>query len=196
MITSMDKIVEVLEGPFNLLCDDCLSQLADVKPRQQVNMICRSLAKAGKLQRRKALCPKCGGRKILNKLDIPEETLPPGPLKGSEVRETSAQYASETRNQGAKLDSIRRDMIKICNELDSEQETYPQEKHPLPFGERLSSIAGSGRIPESKFIVMRMLNAMRNAVVYRGCLLENQDQELVDKAHQNLLEWWNKKRRS
>jgi hypothetical protein len=67
MPTSKDKILVVLQAREVALCDDCLSKLAGVTPRQQVNQICRPLADAGTIERNHGPCGNCGGSKLVNR---------------------------------------------------------------------------------------------------------------------------------
>jgi len=64
-MTNDERIYQTLkkEGP---LCDACLSDKADVSPRNSVNQICRKRAKLRHLDRKKQKCPRCKKKKIIN----------------------------------------------------------------------------------------------------------------------------------
>lgn len=47
-------------------CDDCLSTILKIYPRQQVNQICRTLFSANLIYREKGLCSNCSKYKIVN----------------------------------------------------------------------------------------------------------------------------------
>lgn len=65
-MTNRDKIISTLSNSGNH-CDDCLSEVTEVFPRQQVNQICRVLESRGKLTRiYRATCPRCGKYKLVN----------------------------------------------------------------------------------------------------------------------------------
>jgi len=67
--TNEKKIIDFLfveENKSNGYCDDCLSHKLKIKPRQQVNQICRRLKEEGKISRIKARCILCGKEKKLN----------------------------------------------------------------------------------------------------------------------------------
>lgn len=68
-MTNRDKIIARL-ADAGMRCDDCLSKDAGVKPRQQVNQICRELENAGALTRAERTCPPCGSFKIVNRLRV------------------------------------------------------------------------------------------------------------------------------
>lgn len=56
------------------LCDDCLSVASGVRPRQQVNIICRSLYQANAVHRHHDKCDHCHKAKLVNRL--PEKHVP------------------------------------------------------------------------------------------------------------------------
>lgn len=59
------------------LCDDCLSEETRIKPRQTINIACRSMEKEGELLRVKDSCPRCKSIKILNRLVVSGPTASP-----------------------------------------------------------------------------------------------------------------------
>jgi hypothetical protein len=65
--TAGDRILRMLRPEGKSFCDDCVSRLTGINPRQQVNGICRQLANNGKIERRQAMCYKCGQQKIVNR---------------------------------------------------------------------------------------------------------------------------------
>jgi hypothetical protein len=196
MLTSRERIIETLETRPGGLCDDCLSRITDVKPRQQVNMICRDLRKSGKLSRDKMECPeeKNKRKKIVNKLIGVEETSPPiKPTKGSNVQEQAAQYQLASPNAAAKLDYIRRHILAIMNELDPQRQQSSSASTYEGFSDRLRRLSDTRIIPANIMIIMRMLSAMRNAVIYRDCVPEDQEEKLVDNAFNIILGWQGRK---
>jgi hypothetical protein len=49
------------------LCDDCLSEKSGIRPRQQVNQLCRKLERSRELIRTQSSCAACGKIKTINK---------------------------------------------------------------------------------------------------------------------------------
>ena len=66
-MTNKEKIVAAL-NKLGVLCDDCLSSASMVRPRQQVNILCRGLENEEVSVRRTDVCPRCGSTKIVNQL--------------------------------------------------------------------------------------------------------------------------------
>jgi len=65
-MTNEETILSLLRRGKSL-CDDCISAVTAITPRQQVNQICRRLAARGAIQRRRELCDRCGERnKLVN----------------------------------------------------------------------------------------------------------------------------------
>ena len=62
-MASIDIIKAFLEREQSIFCDDCLSQLTQVTPRQQVNQICRENPEVFETHKR-LKCSKCGNVKI------------------------------------------------------------------------------------------------------------------------------------
>jgi len=197
VLTAKERIIEILENRPEGLCDDCLSEIADVKPRQRVNIICRDLKQRGRLRRERATCPECKRQKIINTLiGLNNKPQPDEIKKMSEVRENEAQYHASYRSAAESLDSIRRQLIEIINQLDPVQNQRLRNAAREGFSDRLTRLADSGIIPTNIMISMRMLNAMRNAAVYRECLFDAKEEELINLAFQIILRWWGRRRKS
>jgi hypothetical protein len=79
MSTNRERVAEILGTNPQGLCDDCLSDLAGVKPRQSVFQICRDLAKESEIARVKAVCPKdCSPRTKWVSRPVTRIPNPPG----------------------------------------------------------------------------------------------------------------------
>jgi len=64
-MTNEETILSLLRKGKSL-CDDRISTVTSITPRQQVNQICRRLAESGQIQRRHQLCGRCGKGKLVN----------------------------------------------------------------------------------------------------------------------------------
>ena len=62
-----EKIINFLEQNSHYYCDDCISKLCKIYPRQQVNQIC-NLRIQKKLIKRINICNECGKEKITRKI--------------------------------------------------------------------------------------------------------------------------------
>ena len=64
-MTIQDRIVEALRK-IDRLCDDCLSEVTEVKPRQSINLNTRAMAGRKELMRPTEDCSRCRRTKIVN----------------------------------------------------------------------------------------------------------------------------------
>lgn len=68
--TNEERIIEFLSlGKEIGYCDDCISYKLNIKPRQQVNQICRILDAKRDINRIKSICKSCNKMKITNFLN-------------------------------------------------------------------------------------------------------------------------------
>ncbi len=65
-LNNIEKIQQILLNNKKAYCDDCLSEILSIFPRQQINQICRRLEKEGILERKTGICNSCSKKKIIN----------------------------------------------------------------------------------------------------------------------------------
>lgn len=63
-MTNIDTVASFIKKGYSY-CDDCLSEVLDIKPRQQINKICRQFEKEGSVSRSKSKCGKCSAVKLV-----------------------------------------------------------------------------------------------------------------------------------
>ena len=162
MSTSRERILETLEQYPGGLCDDCLSKLAEVRPRQQVNLIARAEAGAGILNRERRECGFCKDTKLVNTLIRGERTkvaLPPAPQPA--LQPTTAPLPMDP---GLELDGLRRGMIRILNRVEA-----PNKEG---FSARVTRFRDEKKLPGHIASLMLTVNTMRNLIVYDGFKLD------------------------
>lgn len=64
-----ERVLDFLEKSEHGICDDCLSNKLDIKPRQTINRIARNLRDAGWITREIMRCPNCSVRKTVNEIE-------------------------------------------------------------------------------------------------------------------------------
>ena len=75
-MSNRDKIMNYLRTKKEeKYCDDCLSSILKIYPRQQINQICRNLSDRGYIRRKKGLCSNCSKHKIVNFLKTPDNII-------------------------------------------------------------------------------------------------------------------------
>jgi hypothetical protein len=65
-MTNKDKVLDFLSNHTQPFCDDCISNEMGIKPRQQINSICRTLFNENKIFRLKSCCVQCNKEKVVN----------------------------------------------------------------------------------------------------------------------------------
>lgn len=63
-----DTIISYLVNYENFYCDDCLSKLCNINPRQTVFQVCTKLNIIGKINRGVGICSCCGKKKTVNSI--------------------------------------------------------------------------------------------------------------------------------
>ena len=64
-----EEILSFLQARKESFCDDCLSAMARVRPRNQVNQIANRLKAEGEISRGYGLCSRCGdSSKLVNRV--------------------------------------------------------------------------------------------------------------------------------
>lgn len=69
-LTNKEKIEAYLSESQHEICDDCLSMVLSIEPRQQVNQICNGMKENNEIIREKGICMYCDGNKLLNKKNL------------------------------------------------------------------------------------------------------------------------------
>lgn len=65
-MSNTEKVQRFIDTSTTFYCDDCLSEELNIKPRQQINQICRNLMKDGFLKREVKPCVGCLKDKLVN----------------------------------------------------------------------------------------------------------------------------------
>jgi hypothetical protein len=74
-MTHKNTILDLLKDNNGAFCDDCISKLKNILPRQTVHKVCSSLAAIGYLSRSNGMCSSCGKNKKVSRIasaDFPE----------------------------------------------------------------------------------------------------------------------------
>jgi hypothetical protein len=70
-MTALEKIEDFLrQNPGQPYCDDCLSAVLNIKPRQQVQQKTRQLAKDNRFWRQAGVCSRCEKPMIVIRLRL------------------------------------------------------------------------------------------------------------------------------
>lgn len=152
MAQNLELIRRAITSHPEGICDDCLSKISGITPRQSVRAICVAESLAGKFSREKRECPQDGCRKI--KLVNALATSPPGNgLAPSKIPTTTL------REQTDVLSNCLYDMNEMLRRLD--EAAQPGE----PFAACVTRLRKDGFLPGKIAAMMLTVNAMRVEVV-------------------------------
>lgn len=65
-LSNTELVQDYIYKKGKVICDDCLSEKLDIKPRQQINQICNRLKERGKIIREMKECSDCKSDKLVN----------------------------------------------------------------------------------------------------------------------------------
>lgn len=65
-MSNKEIILNYIKKNNSKICDDCLSYLLQISPRQQVNQICNKLYKSNEINRKIDCCSNCKKDKLVN----------------------------------------------------------------------------------------------------------------------------------
>jgi hypothetical protein len=169
--SSLERIAEALEPNQEGVCDDCLSIVADVTPRQQVNQICRGLAARNVIDRSQRECSVCGRQKLVN-LPLQQESHRTGTAKSQDVP--------------ALLDQHRRHIVEILNSIEN------QSSKGEGLAARIIRLREKGKLPGSIACMMQTLNSLRNLAVYEEFASSRHELAVIEGAWAVIKDWRDK----
>jgi len=85
------------------------------------------------------------------------------------------------------LDSVRREIIKIFNKIDSKRRVSPNKKET--FSEKLFRLQKENKVPATISAEIRLINTFRNAVVYEDYRVKPREFSLLKAAWELVKSW-------
>jgi len=184
-MTNSELILEVLDDiKPSRYCDDCLSDELQIKPRQQVNQICRGLEKRGRIAREKDSCSLCNKQKITNAISFVARPL----STGKKTSKSSAHYSPSF--QGAldiDIETLRTKIVRICRAIWSKRK---KEIPPRSISIIINILKSEEIIPQHQANMMLTLCSMRNVYVYESFELGQRENSIASNAWSIVSEWW------
>jgi hypothetical protein len=182
-MTDSTLVLELLEdiGPRGY-CDDCLSLELDIRPRQTVNQICRTLYAAKRIERAKTSCSRCGKTKITNVRG--GQHVPSTPPRQAPLP-TLAKPSEPTAPLD--IERARTEIVQICRQLWQRTQPSPPS-HSISAN--INSLKNSGALPTHQANMMLTLCGLRNVYVYEDLTLGAREMIIAVNAREIVLEWW------
>ncbi len=182
--TGRDRVIEALEGSPRGLCDDCLSELSRVRPRQQVRQICCGLSKRGEVIRQREICPHCSRQKLVSRRQAHRPPCSPEPPPIPERH----PEAPPLKEQTDRLSDYLHRLIQMLNAID------PAGSAPEGVNAGIRRLRGVGLLPGDIAAMMQTVNSLRNFVVKERKRLDPLKWQVAENAWAAVKEWWETKR--
>ena len=215
-----DLILELLESISpEKYCDDCLSNELEIKPRQQVNQICRKIKKKNKnLDRKLGVCSSCKKLKIVNSLvqgysnktdiayEVRENTdvlvfdrdtrigsAVPDDRDYADLTETALPQIQhfESKEPFYKIQMIRREIVQICRSIWGKK---IKEEMPKSVTYAINELRNLRVIPSHQANMMIMLCNLRNCFEYENLEFGENEKTIANDAWDIVQNWWDKTR--
>jgi hypothetical protein len=186
VLSNSDNILEFLEANYpNQYCDDCISTELGIRPRQQVNQICRRLEKDGKIKRLRLKCENCHKIKITNKIEPRFEGLrqKENMVKGQKIKLTENELKSIAK---INIEELRNKIVRICQELWSET---MRVKPPRSISKVINILKENKHIPSHLANMMLTICNLRNSYVYDGLELGEREKIIAYYAWEIISDW-------
>lgn len=192
-MSNSDNILELLEEIRpKAYCDDCLSNELKIKPRQQVNQICRKLANENKINRTKATCDSCVKEKLVNQSLTQEIKKDEKKLRKTKLyyclNYVPGQYHYEySFNNPEEIELCRSSTVKICKEIWSNEISDPA---PRSISAIINLLKEKNIIPFHQANMMLTICGLRNAIVYEDVKIGQEELEIARNAWKVVEKWW------
>ena len=164
-----DRILEALTKlNSKVICDDCLEEISDVHPRQQVYRICSRLAREGSIFRQRGTCSvRTHAEKIVNRISG-ECLVPP---------QSSGVSGPSRERQTFLLSEFLREMNALLTKIDDVSKIGFE-----PFAARVARLRHSGVVSNKLSALLNTVNSYRVQVVKEGVPLNSGEWSLCENA--------------
>ncbi|MBP7795104.1 MAG: hypothetical protein KA087_05465 [Candidatus Saccharicenans sp.] len=189
-MSNSEMILELLGDIYPArYCDDCLSKELSIRPRQQVNQICRKLEGKGKLVRQDGLCEKCKKEKKTNTL---KRNIQIAPItRHSQVKESNVSYGLRRSYEDTDaIEGLRSGIVKICRQIWSKNKS---EEAPRSVSKMINILKEDGLVPFLQASMMLTICSLRNAYLYENAKMSQKEMAIASNAWDIILEWWKKR---
>jgi hypothetical protein len=182
-VSRTDLILDLLEAqPPDGLCDDGISGILDIKPRQAINQICRNLEQEGRLLRHKGECPHCRRSKILN-------MLTPSRSSGTSqhmVHQRMTKIVDPSMETG--IDAKRRHVVRFCREIWKDKKRA-EPSPPMGAAALILALRDEKVFPSHQANMMLTICSLRNVHEYQNLKFGPREVQ-IEQAAWGIIEEW------
>jgi len=165
-MTNAEKILELLEVIRGPACDDCISLRSGVRPRQQVNQICRRLEGGGAVLRQRSVCVVCKGSKQTNSINK-SGALPP-------LGQPGVEHMAHLR-----VEDARNHLDRFCKALCERQHRGRAADN---LADSIRELSDQGVLPIHQANMMHTIRSLRNAYVHEQITLGKREYAVLESA--------------
>ncbi len=194
-MSDADRVIEYLElihsrasggeGGGGGCCDDCLARKTGIRPRHRVAQICRSLAKAGVLVRKKRKCSLGDHTKTVNVAVVKRASKgrlgPTGatrpPTRRTHTRPTVAALG---------IEEIWRYVDRFCRAFWMK---HMEGDPPSSLAEIITTLRDEELLPGHEANMMHTIRSLRNMLVHENVAFGAHETTIARAAWQIIAEW-------
>lgn len=180
------RILEFLEDIApRAQCDDCLSSILHIEPRQTVNAACRTLATAGRIERVSYRCAQCDKVKLVNSY----LAVAPRPQELSTHTERTApvQRKSGGDHEDIDIEKARTEIVRICRDLWGKHQDIEAARG---LAAMIVALRNADILPTHIANMMHTVSGLRNVYVYEGRVLDSRTKAIAENAFAIIGEWF------
>lgn len=182
-MTESDLVVRFLESMSDRrCCDDCLVKKTGIRPRSQLSRVCRELAGAGTLVRKRGKCPLGDHTKMLN-------TLAAAPSARASKRAVKAP-APAPSDLG--IEDAWRYVDRFCRALWNKR---VGDESPSSLAEAITALRDEEILPAHEANMMHTIRSLRNMVVHEDVDFGEHEDAIARAAWEIIRAWAERRER-
>ncbi len=197
-MSNADRVIECLEsihsrasggasgggGGGGGCCDDCLARKTGIRPRHRVAQICRELAKAGVLVRKKRKCSLGDHTKTVNVAVVKRARKgSPGPAGPRRRSPHTTRPASPT---ALGIEEVWRYVDRFCRAF---WVKHMEGDPPSSLAEIITTLRDEQLLPGHEANMMHTIRSLRNMLVHENVAFGAHETTIARAAWQIIAEW-------
>ncbi|MHC4108625.1 MAG: DUF4145 domain-containing protein [Planctomycetota bacterium] len=194
-MSDADRVIEYLEsihsgasggggGGASGGCDDCLARKTGIRSRQRVAQICRELAKAGVLVRKKRKCSLGDHTKTVNVPVVKRGRKGrPGPTGGTRRSPPTTRPPTPS---ALGIEEVWRYVDRFCRAF---WVKHMEGDPPSSLAEIITTLRDEELLPGHEANMMHTIRSLRNMLVHENVAFGNHETTIARAAWQIIAEW-------
>ena len=196
-MSDADRVIEYLESIHSRAsggggcCDDCLAKRAGIRPRHRVAQICRALAKAGVLVRKKRKCSLGDHTKTVNAAVVKRARKGrPGPTGATRRRPPTRRLTRRPTRPPSPtalgIEEAWRYVDRFCRGV---WVKHMEGDPPSSLAEIITTLRDEQLLPGHEANMMHTIRSLRNMLVHENVAFGAHETTIARAAWQIIAEW-------